>query len=273
MNRHETLRIRRYNASVRPALRLFCFPYAGGGISVFQSWPEALPAAVEVCSPELPGRDTLIGQPAFTRVPPLVRRLVPAVEALLDIPFVFFGHSMGALLAFELTRELRRLGAPLPELLLVSGHRAPHLPDPRARLHGLPDPEFLAELRRLEGTPAPALANGELMQLFLPLLRADFELSEKYEYTSESPLDVPIAAWAGSEDAEVSVAEVAAWREHTSGAFRFEELPGTHFFIHGSAAVLQHGVRMELTRVLARLPIVVDKERGDLVSARPPRHP
>src|SRR5690606_13046892 len=120
--------LRRLGAVDGARLRLVCFPYAGGGISIFRAWPSALPAGIEVCSIELPGRDTRIAHPPLTSLPALVQEVRSTFDTLLDAPFTLFGHSMGALLAFELTRSLRRDGLPLPAALFVSGHRAPHLP-------------------------------------------------------------------------------------------------------------------------------------------------
>src|SRR5690606_38041922 len=205
---------------------------------------------IEVCSIELPGRDTRIAHPPLTSLPALVQEVRSTFDTLLDAPFTLFGHSMGALLAFELTRSLRRDGLPLPAALFVSGHRAPHLPDPRRPLHPLPDGDFVAELRRLQGTPPEVLEDRELLELFLPLLRADFTVAETYQYTPEPPLPVPILAWGGREDPEVSQPELAAWREHTSRTFRLRMLPGSHFFVHSAADAVLESLGEELGRLL-----------------------
>lgn len=243
------LRPRRLNAVPDPRARLVCFPYAGGGVSIFRDWPRALPHDVEVCSIELPGRDTLIALPPPSGLPELVEQVRESFSALADLPVVLFGHSLGALLAFELARALRRDGDRLPAALCVSGHRAPHLPDPRRPLHLLPDAEFAAELCRLQGTPPEVLANRELMDLFLPLLRADFALAETYRYESETPLPVPILAWGGLDDAEVSPAEMAAWERHTSLRFKLRMLPGSHFFLQSAAGQLLGSLGHELRRL------------------------
>jgi surfactin synthase thioesterase subunit len=243
------LRPRRLNAVLDPRLRLVCFPYAGGGVSIFREWPRALPPEVEVCSIELPGRDTLFGQPPVSRLPELVELVRASFNSLSDLPVVLFGHSLGALLAFELARALRREGSSLPTALCVSGHRAPHLPDPRRPLHPLPDAEFAAELHRLQGTTPEVLANQQLMDLFLPLLRADFALAETYRYDPEPPLPIPFLAWGGLDDAEVSPAEIAAWEQHTSRRFRIRLLPGSHFFLHSAAGPLLEALGEELRLV------------------------
>jgi medium-chain acyl-[acyl-carrier-protein] hydrolase len=150
---------------------------------------------------------------------------------LFDIPVVLFGHSMGALTAFELARELRRLGGPMPIRLIVSGRAAPHLPARRKPLYLLPDREFRTELKALGGTPAAVLDNDELMAAFLPTLRADFAAHETYEYAEEPPLDCPILAVAGAADTVASPDDVRAWERHTMAAFDARVLPGDHFFI------------------------------------------
>jgi medium-chain acyl-[acyl-carrier-protein] hydrolase len=215
-------------------------------VSIFREWPRNLPDDVEVCSLELPGRDTLISRPAIRHLPELVDHLSGGFAALTSLPYVLFGHSLGALIAFELARRLRRDRLPLPEALCVSGHRAPHLPDPRRPLHALPDPQFAAELDRLQGTPPEVLAHRELMDLFLPLLRADFTLAETYRYTPERPLPMPLLAWGGADDAEVSREEVAAWEQHTSVFFRLRLLPGSHFFVHSAVDLLTRSLAGEL---------------------------
>jgi len=214
------------------SMRLFCFSYAGGGASVFASWPNCLPHFIEVCAIELPGREALFQKPPFTRLSPLIDEVLRSLSGVMDLPFALFGHSMGALLAFELARELRRRGAPEPATLFVSAHRAPHLPDSHPPVADLPDLELIAELQRLQGTPPEALQNRELMLLLLPLLRADFALCENYQYQTDVPLDHPIVAFGGIDDSEIEQAEILAWREHTHNVFHFKMLPGNHFFIH-----------------------------------------
>ena len=145
-------------------LRLFCFPYAGGGASIFRTWPDGLPADVEVCPVQLPGRGTRLMERPFTQLSPLVEALAQALLPLLDKPFAFFGHSLGALVSFELARHLRRQYGVHPVRLFVSACRAPQIPHRDRPIHTLPEAEFLAELRRLNGTPAEVLEHEELMR-------------------------------------------------------------------------------------------------------------
>jgi medium-chain acyl-[acyl-carrier-protein] hydrolase len=151
----------------------------------------------------------------------------------MDFPFAFFGHSLGSLISFELTRRLRRQNAHCPLQLFVSGCYAPQIPNPNPPIHQLPDAEFIEELRRLNGTPQAALDNPELMEVFLPLLRSDIRLYETYVYEPEAPLDCPISAFGGLEDEEVSRQELAAWCDQTRSRFNMQMFPGDHFFWNG----------------------------------------
>ena len=222
----------------RARLRLFCFPYAGGGSSIFRTWPKCLPETIAVCPVELPGRGARLREAPRTRLADLVGEMAEGLSPYLDRPFAFFGHSMGALLGFELARTLRRMGGPLPRHLFVSGHRAPQIPDPGPHVHALPEPAFVAELRRLGGTPPAVLEHEELMQLLLPILRADFALVETYAYAPESPLSCPITALGGREDPEAGPGDLAAWRDQTTGDFSLRMLPGDHFFVHTAQPLL-----------------------------------
>ncbi len=231
-------------------LRLFCFPYAGAGSSCFHSWTKALPPEIEICPLQLPGRETRLGEAPLKRLKPLIETLAPILVPYLDKPFAFFGHSMGALLGFELARELRRRNWPLPFKLLVCASRAPQLPDPSPPIHRLPEAKFIEELKRLEGIPQEVFDNQELMQLFLPTLRADFELSENYFYLNEKPLDCPIAAFGGLEDTKVSRDELAVWREQTESEFTLQMFSGNHFFLHTANHALMPAIAEQIHQLL-----------------------
>ncbi len=215
----------------QPHLRLFCFPYAGGGASIYRLWPASMPEAIEVCPVYLPGRESRLGEPPFTRLLPLVQLLGHVLHPYMDIPFAFFGYSMGALISFELARYLRSTHSQGPLHLFVAADRAPQLPHPGSRLHELPDTEFIRSLYQLGGTPAAVLQHEELMQVLLPVLRADFTLYETYRYVDAPPLDCPITAFGGEQDQMVSEQDLAAWRQQTSREFALHMLPGSHFFL------------------------------------------
>jgi medium-chain acyl-[acyl-carrier-protein] hydrolase len=233
----------------RARLRLFCFPYAGGGASAYRGWAPALPPDVEVCPVQLPGRESRLREPPFDRPEPLVLALADALQPHLGLPFAFFGHSMGAMLSFELARELRRRGRPLPLHLFVSGRRAPQVPAREEDIHDLPEPEFVAKLRELNGTPEEVLQHAELMRLLIPVLRADFALNETYVFRPEEPLDLGISAFGGLGDAEVNREDVEGWREHVRGSFRLRMLPGDHFFLHSARDLVTESVARDLAEV------------------------
>jgi medium-chain acyl-[acyl-carrier-protein] hydrolase len=213
-------------------LRLFCFPYAGGGASIFRTWSNYLPAQVEVCPVQIPGRETRLMETPYKRLTLLIDVLAEALAPFLDKPFVLFGHSMGALISFELVRWLRQHAMPQPIRLLVSGARAPQLSDQEPHLHHLPEKEFVEAILHLNGTPEDVLRHKELMQIILPYLRADFELCETYVYQPEAPLSIPITVFGGWQDKKVKPHELGDWREQTLKACVIHMFSGDHFFLH-----------------------------------------
>lgn len=231
------------------ALRLLCFPYAGGGASVFRTWPEALPADVEVLAIEPPGRETRFQQRPFDRLEPLIASLADAIAPALRAPYAIYGHSLGALVGFGLARELRRRSCE-PAHLFVSGRRAPQLPE-AAPIHGLPEDELLERLRRLGGIPEGVLRERELMALFLPILRADLAVTETAVIAADDPLTCPITALGGLADDRASVDELEAWRAQTRGAFDREMFSGGHFFLQTERAAVIAALSRRLARITA----------------------
>jgi medium-chain acyl-[acyl-carrier-protein] hydrolase len=221
--------------NVQAELRLFCFPYSGSGAFAYRNWPDHLPSQVEVCAVQLPGRENRLRERAFSRLEPLIYSIASGIRPFLDKPFVLFGHSLGALIAFELARELRRCYGAMPEYLLVSARSAPQLTVRGEPVHALPHQQFIERLRDFNGTPEAVLHNDELMELLVPVLRADFEINETYEYHADTPLSCPIAAYRGAHDPNTGYEETAAWGEHTSATFTVRTIPGDHFFIHSAA--------------------------------------
>jgi medium-chain acyl-[acyl-carrier-protein] hydrolase len=223
---------RRYFALAgAPELRLLCFGPAGGGASGYRDWwlPDDL--AAEVWAVQLPGRENRRDEPPFRRIEPLVLELCAHLGHLMDLPFAFFGHSMGALLAFEVTRQLRRAGSPLPAHLFLSAHRAPGLPAKQEPVSMLPEREFLERLELMAGTSPSAIRDRELLVLLSPMLRADFELCETYAYHDEAPLPVPITCFAADDDYEVDPPDVEAWSRHTSMSCQTHLFQGGHLFL------------------------------------------
>ncbi len=228
--------------------RLFCLPYAGGSAAVYHRWRTAAPGSLRVCPVELPGRGRRLGEPPISRLRPLVNALADGLEGALDRPYALFGHSMGGLLAFELTRTLRERDLPLPDHLFVSGAAGPGTPRRRPVVHDATDEELRRELRFLNGTPRELLENDELMALMLPTLRADFSVLETYEYRPGPPLPVPVTVLGGTADPSVPLASLHGWRERTSATCRLRTFPGDHFFLHSAMADVMAAVRAALGR-------------------------
>ncbi len=224
---------------VESRLRLFCFPYAGGGASIFRNWSRRLGPQIEVMPALLPGREGRIRLPLCTRLESIVEPLARDIVRYLDRPFAFFGHSMGSTIAFELSRRLRSEHGVEPDQLFISGRGAPQLSVNDPWLHDLPEPEFLAVVQRLNGTPREVLADAELRQIIVPLLRADFAVCDTYRYVPDVPLNCPITVLGGTQDPEVGRDKLEGWRQQTAGDFRLHVLPGDHFFInHSQSEVL-----------------------------------
>jgi medium-chain acyl-[acyl-carrier-protein] hydrolase len=224
----------------RPAarVRLICLPFAGGSANTYWEWSASLPEHVEVVPVQLPGRENRFDEPTIDSADLLVGRLLDGLSGHLDRPFAIFGHSMGALIAFELARRLRMTGLE-PVQLFVSGCKAPHLPlDASKHRHHLPDREFISAVGGMNGVPREVLANADLMELVLPALRSDFKLVETYRYRAQPPLRCPISAFGGLQDKEVARDQVDAWSRHTVGPFQVQMLPGDHFFINSARSSL-----------------------------------
>jgi len=233
----------------KAAVRLVCVPYVGTGAEVFRRWPNSLHTAIEICAIQLPGRGARIREAPFTSMPELIEALAVALGPFLDRPFAIFGHDLGALIGFELTRRLRKNSEPQPKHLFVGGRRAPQTPINGPPRYNLPEPEFIAALREMNGIPEEVLEHPELLQLMLPLFRADFELDESYVYRSEPPLDVPISAWCGLQDEDPTPAEVEGWREQTAARFNLRMFPGDHFFLHAAQETLINEITRELIAI------------------------
>jgi medium-chain acyl-[acyl-carrier-protein] hydrolase len=243
--------------SSRALLRIICFPYAGGSASVFRKWPALFPAAIDVCAVQLPGRGTRLAEPCLAEISSLANAALQGLLPLLDRPFVFFGHSMGALLAFECARLLAQQHSVRPDFLFVSGSSAPQLRNQSKEMHShLPEKEFLEYVKGLNGTPSEVLETPELLRMLLPVLRADFAACETYTYMPGPEIGCPIAAFGGIRDVDVHREAVEGWKEHApSGAFSISLLPGNHFFIHESETILVGRILHVLAPLLQRLQL------------------
>lgn len=237
-------------AQPQAKLNLFCFPYAGGSAQIFRNWRQAFPAppGVQVWAIQYPGRAVRMQEPSLTDCSLMIERLMPALlPLLLTKPFALFGHSMGAILAFELTRALRRKHGLSPLHLFVSGRRAPQVKADEPVTYDMPEAEFIERLRELKGTPAEVLEHEELLQLMLPILRADFQLIETYNYRDEPPLQCPISVYGGLEDTEVEQEHLSAWCEQTVATCSLKMFEGDHFFLHTAQPLLLEAIKRDLS--------------------------
>ena len=220
-----------FNTPAQTALRFFCFPYAGGAAQIYKDWHTHLPANVQVCGIQYPGRSSRFTEPLVQDPMDYVNAMRREIKPFLDKPFVIFGHSMGSMIAYELTRALQEDGF-APRRLLVSGRGAPHCPKTREDYHPLPDGEFREKIKDMNGTPPEVLEHEELMDLMIPILRADFRVSETYEYKPGVMLRCGLTAFGGKGDPDVPEERLSGWTEHTEGDADYHMMEGDHFFLH-----------------------------------------
>lgn len=232
--------------------RLFCLPFAGGGSAAYYQWTKRILPDIELVRVNLPGRETRLREAPFNRLASLVNTLANELVIWMDRPFALYGHSMGALIAFELARELRRRSCPSPAHLFVSGYRAPHLPPSQSPFSHLPDVEFIDRVRQYGGVPDLVAQNEELMEIFLPILRADFEMMETYVYNEETPLECPFTAFGGLSDPKVSREKIVAWKMHTTMNFGVRFFPGGHFFIQDCVPEVLDEINLQAAGSLLR---------------------
>ena len=220
-------------------IRLFCLPHAGSGTAAFNSWKRSLPPFVELCPILLPGREVRLDEASYSNSDLLIHNMTDALIGWLDKPYAIFGHSMGALLAFELAQNLRAKGLREPSYLFLSGRIASHLSQSHQPIHHLPHDEFIAELEaRYGGLPQEILQDPEMLEFFLPILRTDLTLIETHRHRDRPPLACPMMVSAGTHDVTVSTESLAAWKNHTSGDFEVHRLAGGHFYITGPSIAL-----------------------------------
>jgi len=233
------------NAHAR--LNLICFPYAGGSAQLFNSWQTGLVTGeIQVYAVQYPGRGSRLREPAFTDYKALVDAFMPNLLPILNKPFALFGHSMGAIIAFEVARRLQAQHGLRPERLIISGRRAPQIPRTGRTTYNLPDEEFKDELRRLNGTPREVLDHPELMELMLGIIRADFTLTQTYNYLPGPQLGCPMSVYGGLQDTDISREQLEGWCEHTSKGCTLRMFDGNHFFIVSDQAGVLRTIREQL---------------------------
>lgn len=242
-----------------PKFRLFCFHHAGGNSQVFRNWHQELPTSVQVGAIELPGHGLRFSEPVLDRWQPVVLGITEHLLPLLDLPYVLFGHSMGALLAFETARALQRAGLPKPRALFVSGRGAPHRPRKRPPIHALPEAQFLQALREYNGCPPEVLASRELLDLFMPILRADFAIGETYSFSPGGLLDHPVRVLIGQDDGMVDADDLARWSEITVADTTQHVFAGGHFYLQ---AERHHILRLVMRTLLGGEPDRLEAATG-----------
>ena len=224
---------------------LVCFPCAGRGASLYRNWPGPLGKDVEICAIQLPGRENRMDEPPFTRFQDLISVLAEVLLPFLDREYAIFGHSLGALIGFEVARRIREIKGITPIQLFASAQHAPQIPDPMPPIGMLPDAEFLTAVQqRYDGIPHEILREPEVLSLLLPMLRADFKIFEDYSYHPERPLACGITALGGLGDSVTSPEQLSAWGLQTQGVFRLQMFPGDHFFVQ-SAGTRGSGLSIE----------------------------
>lgn len=221
------------------SVRLFCFPFSGGGASIYRSWPEAMGNEIEVLAVQLPGRESRYHEVRETNINVLVKNIVKAFKVYQDKPFAIFGYSLGALLAFEVCRELRKQNMNMPVHIFVAAMRAPQTPRVHPPLSSLPDEEFLQKIDYYYQPQDEAWNNPDLREIFLPVLKDDITLSDSYTYRDEIPLQCPIYVFAGEDDRGAPLALTRRWSEQTSTQMNYHVFEGGHFFINTSLNEIQ----------------------------------
>lgn len=198
---------------------------------MYRKWVDDLPPELDLYAVQLPGREFRIREASFTQLEPLIQELVRVLNPLLEQPFALFGHSMGATVAFELARALRRRGARQPLMLGASGRIAPHFRSRFTPVQELTEAQLVEKLRKSGGLPDYVINEPELMAMVLPLVRSDYKIVDGYRLAPEPPLTCPIAAFYGLNDALTTPEEISGWQQHTTGAFSVQAFPGDHFFL------------------------------------------
>lgn len=234
-------------------LCLYCLPHAGGGAATYRNWADEISTEIEIRAIQLPGRESRLAEPVPDNLANLTRSLALQIAGNADRPFAYFGHSLGALIGFELARCQRNLGLQQPCHLIVSGRNAPHTlhPDSSTARHQLSDADLLEELSRLQGTPQEILSNQDIMTALLPVIRADLKLVETYTYSNDSPLSCPISAVGATEDQFITRAGIEAWQQQTTESFQSTFFAGGHFFFIAQRRALLRAIVRFLTRPTA----------------------
>jgi len=246
----------RMGAASDPQARLFCFPFAGGSAAVFAGWGEKLSPAIEVWAAQPRGRGMRFSEPPHRSVPEMVQDYLHVLRAHLDLPFAIYGHSLGGLLALELTRHLWAEGLPLPSHLFIGASAPPAVGLIHPRIAHLPDEGFVTAVQqRYSGIPESVLNEPELMEIFLPALKADFSAYEAFDRARVIQVPCPITAFAGGSDAVIAPGMMQEWRRHTEASFDLHIVPGDHFFLAASGDLVLSAIRRRMIGILPETPL------------------
>jgi medium-chain acyl-[acyl-carrier-protein] hydrolase len=215
-------------------IKLFCLPYAGGSAMIYHRWKRSLHGTIQLCPIELTGRGKRFTEPYYDSLLAAVEDVYELVKPELNRgPYAFFGHSMGSLLAYELARKIETLPHPKPLHLFLSGGNPPHLKNNEKIYHTMPEEEFKVEILKMGGTPREVFEHKELLEIFIPLLRADYKIIETYEFQPDHPVfDYGITGFYGKADEEATGDKMREWQQYTKTQFWLHEYEGGHFFIH-----------------------------------------
>ena len=216
---------------VAPDIRIICFPYAGGSSATYMQWKNELPKNVELVIIQAPGKGARMFEPLHHSMSELIDDLLQHISPVLEKPYVLLGHSLGSRVAFELMVKLQERGSPLPEHFFALGSRGPHIYSEEEISYKLPDAEFIEHIKTLNGTPQEILDNQEMMKFLMPILRADFKISETYTYKGTATFDIPLSVLGGIEDKAVSLYQLQSWKGFFSKPMDLHQLAGDHFFI------------------------------------------
>jgi len=241
---------KKYRYSRSPDIRVFCFPYAGGSAALFDGWEAHFPEQVDLFALQAPGRGDRFSEPPIPSLNRKVDEIRREIVPYLNVPHIFVGHSNGALTAFELAKDLQKRGNRYLEHLVISAKRAPHLPTEKKAIHTLPDDEFIEELKTFSAIPDELTENREIMMLLLPMLRADFSLSEDYTVDPKAKLFVDTTLFWGAKDTDIAQDDMQNWSQYIFGDVNLVTFPGDHFFIHSDQQLFIDALNRLISNVL-----------------------